>query len=703
MNIRLVTDIVYNATLLLAIGVIYVSPFSRNFNRFSSKSNFVKIVTGLIIGFIGILIMFNPFELIQGVVFDTRTVLISVTGMFFGIIPTVIAVLITTIYRIMLGGAGVYMGVATIIVSAAIGLLWKYLRYDKGKILKNNLLEVYLAGLAVHVGMLLCTLLLPSSIIYDTFKDIAIPVLLIYPAAVLLLSALLMKQYDKQTIMLKLEQSENELNESHQLYEKLFSNMFDAFAMIEGVYDEKGQLTDFRKIKSNAIYDETFNQNEEQPQLNCQYNDADCFRRYKHVLETGQSETYTFFCIKTGKYFNVSVYVIGENLLATIHKDITKRTEYEKEVAKFKTIFDQSVVGNAISDLQGNLVYINKYFANLLGSSQEELKGTPFSAFYSENQEEVVLKMIDQLNTEGHFNATEIMVTSKNKKEIPMIMVGVMIKEEGVPAFMAVTARDLTERKKLEKEKQQLDAKLSQQQRLESIGTLAGGVAHEINNPINGIMNYAQLIIDDADSASKQAMYGQEILFESKRISEIVRNLLQFSRYDKQEHSYARIEDIISQTLTLIRTIIKQDQITLEVTIPEGLPDIKCRSQQIQQVLMNMMTNARDTLNEKYPGYHEDKIMRLTCEKYVEDGRNWLRLIVEDHGNGIREEIQEKIFEPFFTTKERDVGTGLGLPISYGIIKNHHGKLNYETEEGKFTRFYLDLPFDNGWDHETDL
>ena len=115
---------------------------------------------------------------------------------------------------------------------------------------------------------------------------------------------------------------------------------------------------------------------------------------------------------------------------------------------------------------------------------------------------------------------------------------------------------------------------------------------------------------------------------------------------------------------------------------------------------MNLLTNARDALNKKYKGYNEDKIFKVYSKLYNKNNRKWLRLIIEDHGNGIPEDIQGKLFEPFFSTKDKTKGTGLGLSISYGIVKEHHGYLTFETKEGSYTKFHLDLPLDNGWDLE---
>jgi signal transduction histidine kinase len=136
------------------------------------------------------------------------------------------------------------------------------------------------------------------------------------------------------------------------------------------------------------------------------------------------------------------------------------------------------------------------------------------------------------------------------------------------------------------------------------------------------------------------------------------------------------------------------------VEIAEDLPKVKCRSQQIQQVLMNLLTNARDALNETYPGYHEDKFLRLKVLRFEREGRAWIRLAVENNGIPVPAEVREHLFEPFFTTKSRDKGTGLGLSISYGIAKDHHGELYLASGPGEPTRFHLDLPLNDSWSLE---
>ncbi len=266
---------------------------------------------------------------------------------------------------------------------------------------------------------------------------------------------------------------------------------------------------------------------------------------------------------------------------------------------------------------------------------------------------------------------------------------------QAVMDILAAKAATEIESLRADRRRMELEAQVRQQQKLEAIGILAGGVAHEINNPITGVLNYAQLILDGAEPESPPARYAREILREGGRISEIVHNLLTFARQDRQAHSPADLGDIIATTLSLVRTLMRHDNIVLNVAVPEGLPSLKCRSQQIRQVVLNLLTNARDALNERYPGADPDKTLLLRAEAFTREGRAWLRLTVEDHGAGIRPEILDRIFDPFFTTKAG--GTGLGLTISHGIVREHHGELRVESVPGRGTRFHLELPVDNGW------
>jgi signal transduction histidine kinase len=263
--------------------------------------------------------------------------------------------------------------------------------------------------------------------------------------------------------------------------------------------------------------------------------------------------------------------------------------------------------------------------------------------------------------------------------------------DTGEISALVLNSRDITETR-------QLEEKLMQSQKMESIGTLAGGVAHEINNPINGIMNYAQLIIDRTEKENPAKELAEEIIHETKRVARIVRNLLTFARHEKQSHSPAQLSDVVASVLSLIQAVMRHDQIDLHIDIPDDLPSVKCRSQQIQQVLMNLMTNSRDALNQKYPSYSPEKQLRISVRLIVRNDRRFVRTTVEDFGTGITPDVRDRMFDPFFTTKPKETGTGLGLSITYGIVKEHRGELTVESEPGQYTRIHMDLPVDNGWE-----
>jgi signal transduction histidine kinase len=254
---------------------------------------------------------------------------------------------------------------------------------------------------------------------------------------------------------------------------------------------------------------------------------------------------------------------------------------------------------------------------------------------------------------------------------------------------------ELAERRRAENERDEIEQHLRVSQKLEAIGTLASGVAHEINNPLNIIMNFGQLISDDQSDKERIKHYGDIIIQESERVAVIVRNLLSFARQDNVTLSRCELQDIVERTVSLMRAVLRRDQITVKCDVPEDLPQVMCRPQQIQQVLMNLITNARDAVNERYHDTECQKTITILASAFNRDGSCWIRLTVGDNGNGIRPETANRVFDPFFSTKARDKGTGLGLSISYGIVKEHGGDIRFETEPGKGTKFHIELKCDN--------
>lgn len=227
---------------------------------------------------------------------------------------------------------------------------------------------------------------------------------------------------------------------------------------------------------------------------------------------------------------------------------------------------------------------------------------------------------------------------------------------------------------------------------LASLGELAAGVAHEINNPLNGIINYAQILSNKIKKESRENEIANRIIKEGDRIATIVKSLLSFARKRTEEKSVYTIPGILHDALLLTEAQILKESIKLKINMPEGLPGIIANSQQIQQVFLNVINNARYALNQKYQEPHEDKILEITGSEITIDGRQYARIIFYDTGSGIPAGILDKVINPFFSTKPSGKGTGLGLSISHGIIRDHNGNLKIESSEGEFTRIIIDLP-----------
>ena len=227
---------------------------------------------------------------------------------------------------------------------------------------------------------------------------------------------------------------------------------------------------------------------------------------------------------------------------------------------------------------------------------------------------------------------------------------------------------------------------------LAALGELAAGVAHEINNPINGVINYAQLILNKAVADSREQELSRRIIRESERIATIVRELLYFAREESREVSRIRVADALDEALALIRNQLVKEGITLQIQLPESLPEIITHSHQVQQLFLNLISNARHALTEKYPDAHPDKILRVVGEEISQLGKPCVRIVFRDHGVGIAPDLLSRVLNPFVTTKSSGEGTGLGLSISHEIVQKHGGMLTIDSVHGQFTEVVVVLP-----------
>jgi PAS domain S-box-containing protein len=215
--------------------------------------------------------------------------------------------------------------------------------------------------------------------------------------------------------------------------------------------------------------------------------------------------------------------------------------------------------------------------------------------------------------------------------------------DSGAPKSVVVVYRDITEKKLLQ-------AETARACQLASIGELAAGVAHEINNPVNGIINCAQMLLDEEGVPGEQTEISQRILKAGGRIAMIVRNLLSFARNPDEEPDLVHVKSLLTDSLDLTEAQIRKDGIDLKIDLPQSLPAIKAGGHQIQQVFLNIISNARYALNQKFAHAHAKKRIDIKGDTVDSNGQKYVRVIFFDHGSGIASGILDKICDPFFQT-----------------------------------------------------
>ena len=279
-----------------------------------------------------------------------------------------------------------------------------------------------------------------------------------------------------------------------------------------------------------------------------------------------------------------------------------------------------------------------------------------------------------------------------------MISASILYDEEGEEAGTVGFNKDLRERTQAEEERRQAHEELKQayeamertqaqlvrSEKLASVGKLTAGVSHEILNPLNIIMMSLQLMIKNPDSHPATTDQLRILQEQADRIAKITQNLLYFSRQREPERRRIDLGEIVTQTLGLLERELTLDNIELDLKLAEGLPPVSADQHQLQQVVLNLLTNARDAMPK-------GGRLSLSIEAVQTDGKKFVKLRVEDTGEGIAPEHLGKLFDPFFTTKGEGEGTGLGLSICQGIVDSHGGSIRAENVPGGGAAFIVRL------------
>jgi len=335
----------------------------------------------------------------------------------------------------------------------------------------------------------------------------------------------------------------------------------------------------------------------------------------------------------------------------------------------------------------------NIHHESILGFSTNELQDATMQSFFREKDINDLNAMLAQLIEQASIK-TELNLLTKGNALIPLILQAEMFKQED-NTFIIGTGIEIFEQKRIEKENRELEKRLHQTQKMEAIGTLAGGIAHDFNNILFPILGHTEMLLDDVPEDGPFRDSLNEIYTSSLRARDLVRQILTFSRQEKNELKLIKMQPIITEALKLIRSTIPTT-----ISIREDLnPDcgaVKADPTQIHQIAMNLATNAFHAMEET-GGELKVNLKEIELGEYdlinpdMTPGL-YVCLTIADTGKGINQDILNKIFDPFFTTKERGKGSGLGLSVVHGIVKSMSGEIQVYSEPGKGTEFHVYLP-----------
>ncbi len=562
----LLNNITLLVTLVVAHNVIM--------HRWKTETGMYRVLSGFLFGTVAVIGMLNPVPYLPGLIFDGRSIILCVSGLFGGPVTAGIAAVMCAVYRLHLGGIGAVMGVSVIASASAWGVLFHYLRRRRPHVV--GMLWMYFLGVLVHVTMITLMLTLPGATISNVYRHIALPVITIYPLATLLLGMILVDQEQRLKEVEAQRQQEERL---HRLAENVPGAIYEFYARKGtgemGLRYASGRITD--------IFGDL----------------GGLDGMFERLLQRMPSED-------------------AERMLASIRDAVEQEKHWE-----FEGRFQRA---------DGRTIWFR-------GMSSPSRFG-------------------DEL-----------------------VFYGVIL--------------DVTDRVRSEEERAVLEEQLRQSQKMEAIGLLAGGVAHDLNNLLSPILGYADMLLLDPKLDEQLRGQVQEILSVSEKARDLVRQLTAFGRKQTLEIRPLDLNEIVSSFSKLLRRTLRED-IRIDLKLAPGLNAVAADRGQIEQVVMNLAVNARDAIPQ-------DGVLTISTEEIAADeafvakfrdmgpGR-YICLTVSDSGTGMTEEVAERVFEPFFTTKEQGKGVGLGLAMVYGIVRQHGGFIRVESEPGKGATFQICLP-----------
>ncbi len=395
--------------------------------------------------------------------------------------------------------------------------------------------------------------------------------------------------------------------------------------------------------------------------------------------------------------FSAFLFLVGIGLMGTIILMAFRMAEAEGALAQFQeelnkaklyleSLIESSTDAIIATGINGEVVLFNKGAEVLSGYRREEaeVQCEPLLTESEEQAEEVMRRMREG---GGAVSALETTLRVKDGTHIPvLISASILYDEDGQEVGTVGFSKDLRERKKEEEQ-------LIRAEKMASVGLLTAGVSHEVLNPLNIIILRLHTMISDPATPLDITKHLRVLERHSNRIAKIARDLLSFARQRTPERRLISLNDLVKRTLVMVEEVFRSQKIAVDLRFAEELPSIYADQDQLQQVVLNLLTNAKDAMPE-------GGRLVIGTEVVQEDENQFVRLRVEDTGEGIAPEHMEKLFDPFFTTKSEGKGTGLGLAICQGIVETHGGAIWAEVVPEGGVAFVVQLAVERGDDQQ---
>ncbi len=375
--------------------------------------------------------------------------------------------------------------------------------------------------------------------------------------------------------------------------------------------------------------------------------------------------------------------------------DITEKKRSEEERTRLISAIEQSRDTIVITDIEGNILYANSAFEKLTGYKRDEIRGYNTRLLKSGIHDPVFYYEMWKTILNGETWSGRMINKKKNGDLVTEdVSISPVFDLNGSIMNFVALKRDITEQLKIEDEKRALEAQYQQAQKVESIGRLAGGVAHDLNNLLTPIIGYSEILSGSFKGGDDRKKQIDQVLQAGLLAQNLVRQLLAFSRKQALDYRLVNLNKIIDDFDKLLRSTIREN-IDIKIIKHPKLPAVLADKGQIEQVIMNLAVNSQDAMPDGGRLTIETDLVLLSSyyastDQEVQPG-NYVMLAVSDSGCGMDGEVQKQIFEPFFSTKG-ELGTGLGLATVYGIIKQHGGNIWINSIQGAGTTFKIYLP-----------